>query len=105
VGDRPAKQGAAHVYLLHFSRPLRHARHYIGQTTRADVMERIAEHRAGRGARITREAVAAGIELIVARVWADAPRRYERFLKKQGGARRICPVCKAEAEAAKGSMK
>lgn len=65
----------------------------------------IAEHRAGRGARITREAVAAGIELIVARVWADAPRRYEQTLKNQGGARRICPVCKAEAEEAKGRMK
>ena len=38
------------VYLVHFSEPYRHARHYTGWTT--DLQSRLAEHRAGRGARL-----------------------------------------------------
>ena len=35
------------VYLLHFERSYRHARHYIGFTQNLE--QRLAEHRAGRG--------------------------------------------------------
>ena len=38
------------VYLVHFSEPYRHARHYTGWTV--DLDARLAEHRAGRGARL-----------------------------------------------------
>lgn len=38
------------VYLLHFDRPYRHARHYLGWTPRA-VSERVADHATGNGAR------------------------------------------------------
>jgi hypothetical protein len=37
------------VYLLHFDRPCRHARHYVGWAL--NVKRRLAEHEAGRGAR------------------------------------------------------
>lgn len=88
----PVGQGTRHVYLLCFSRPLGHARHYIGQTDRT-VAERVAEHRSGRGARLTRMAVQAGIELRLARTWNDAPRCFEQRLKNRGGASRVCPLC------------
>jgi predicted GIY-YIG superfamily endonuclease len=88
----PYGQGTRHLYLLHFSRPLAHARHYLGQTDRT-VDERVAEHRAGRGANLTRWAVASGIELVLARVWVDAPRCEEQRLKNRGRLRRLCPVC------------
>ncbi len=35
------------VYLIHLSRPYRHARHYLGWTQNLE--QRLAEHRAGRG--------------------------------------------------------
>jgi predicted GIY-YIG superfamily endonuclease len=38
------------VYLVHFSEPYRHAGHYTGWT--ADLDARLAEHNAGRGARL-----------------------------------------------------
>lgn len=94
----PYGKGTCHVYLLHFSEPLGHAQHYLGQTTRS-VEERVAEHRAGgrAAARICRQAVRAGITLLLARVWVDAPRCEEQRLKNRGGFRRLCPVCRGGA--------
>ncbi|MBZ0268049.1 hypothetical protein K8I85_07830 [bacterium] len=81
-------------YLLHFAEPVGHAQHYVGQTARADVMIRVGEHRAGRGARLTRVAASRGIEIMLARVWENAPRCFEQKLKNRGGLRRLCPVCR-----------
>lgn len=100
--NHPYGCGTRTVYLIHFSRPLAHAAHYIGQTERAGmaaweaVEARLAEHRAGRGAKLTRAAVAAGIELQLAVVWPDAPRCFEQVLKNRGGGARAYPVCLAE---------
>jgi predicted GIY-YIG superfamily endonuclease len=80
------------VYLIHIEPPFRQAGHYVGYTTRDDVMERIAEHVAGRGARLCRHAVAAGSTLVLARVWQDAPRRFEVRLKRTSQ-RMLCPIC------------
>ncbi|MBK9711520.1 MAG: hypothetical protein IPO81_09385 [Kouleothrix sp.] len=85
------------VYLLHFRAPLGNlgnpraqASHYIGW---ADVLdERIAEHRAGRGARITRAAVHAGIDFDVVATWS-APLGFERVLKNKKNAPDFCPIC------------
>jgi len=38
------------VYLLHFDQPYKHARHYVGWAS--NVRRRLAEHEAGRGARL-----------------------------------------------------
>lgn len=78
------------VYLLHFDRPYEHARHYLGWTV--DLPARLAEHAAGRGARLLTVVRAAGIGWALARTW-PGDRHRERQLKRQGGASRRCPLC------------
>ncbi len=78
------------VYLLHFDRPYRHARHYCGWTS--DLPARLAAHRDGRGARLVEVITSAGIGFTVARTWAGNRHR-ERALKRQGGLSRCCPLC------------
>jgi predicted GIY-YIG superfamily endonuclease len=78
------------VYLLHFSQPYQHARHYTGWT--ANLPARLADHQAGRGARLLAVAQDAGITWTVARTWPGTRTR-ERALKRQGGAARRCPLC------------
>ncbi len=85
---RVAVQGE--VYLLHFDRPYRHATHYTGWTE--DLPARLAEHAAGRGARLIAVIQSAGIGWTLARTWPGT-RAYERRLKRQGGASRRCPLC------------
>jgi predicted GIY-YIG superfamily endonuclease len=77
-------------YLLHFSQPYKHARHYSG--TAADLQARLAEHQAGRGSRLLAVVKAAGITWTLARTWPGGRAR-ERQLKNQGGASRRCPEC------------
>ena len=79
------------VYLIHFDPPYRHARHYLGYAD--DISRRVAQHRAGEGARLTQIAVEAGCELILAHVWEGEDRHFERSLKKQKNGPRFCPVC------------
>lgn len=83
------------VYLLHFSRPFKHARHYLGWAD--DIERRVAEHRSGNGraGRLCQVVVAEGIELALARTWEGAGRNEERRLKNRGGASRLCPICRA----------
>lgn len=79
------------VYLIHFERPYRHARHYLGWAAQLDA--RIAHHRAGTGARLLAVVNAAGIGWSVVRVWDPASRTRERQIKRQGGLSRCCPAC------------
>jgi hypothetical protein len=79
------------VYLLHFERPYKHARHYLGHT-RGPVGKRLTEHRKGRGARLLAVVTEAGISFELARTW-EGGRDRERQLKRQGGASRCCPLC------------
>ncbi|MFI7126057.1 hypothetical protein ACIBQ1_10215 [Nonomuraea sp. NPDC050153] len=79
------------VYLLHFDRPYKHARHYIGWTP-GDLNRRLHQHRNGTGARLMQVITAAGIDFVVARIW-DGGRNLERSLKNRGGASRSCPLC------------
>jgi predicted GIY-YIG superfamily endonuclease len=81
------------VYLLHFDRPYRHARHYTGYTT--DLQARLQLHRAGGGARLLQVITRAGIGWTVARTWSGS-RALERRLKRQGGASRRRPICRTE---------
>ena len=79
------------VYLLHFNTPFGHAKHYTGWST--DLPLRLAEHAAGRGARLTEVVAAAGITWTLARTWPNKTRTDERRIKNQGGAARRCPLC------------
>ena len=86
----PGQDGT--VYLLHFSEPYKHARHYIGWAAAGHLDSRIRAHRRGRGARFMAVVKAAGIGFEVARTWKGGRVR-ERQIKRQGGASRCCPVC------------
>ena len=79
-------------YLLHFDRPYRHARHYLGSTTH-HLPRRVARHKAGTGARLIQVITAAGIGFVLVRPWPGGRDR-ERQLKKQGGRSRLSPICK-----------
>lgn len=81
------------VYLLHFSAPIspRHScQHYLGYA--GDLASRLAEHKAGRGARLTQVALERGITWELARTW-QGDRALERQLKNRKGARVLCPIC------------
>jgi len=82
---------AGTVYLLHFDQPYKHARHYVGWTAR-HVTHRLAEHAAGRGARLLAVLREAGIGWQLARLWPGGRAR-ERQIKRQGGHARKCPLC------------
>ncbi len=81
---------AGTVYLLHFDRPYRHARHYCGWTS--NLTARLAEHAVGRGARLLAVITDAGIGWTLARTWPGTRAR-ERQIKRQGGLSRCCPAC------------
>jgi hypothetical protein len=83
------------VYLVHFTEPYRHARHYTGWT--ADLDSRLIEHQAGRGARLLQVITQAGIEWTLARTW-QGTRARNVSSSVRGGASRRCPMCRAERE-------
>ena len=88
---RPGSAGqVGTIYLVHFERRYRHAGHYTGWTD--DLAGRLAEHAAGRGARLLAVVREAGIGWQLARTWSGT-RAHERRLMRRGGASRRCPLC------------
>ena len=80
------------VYLLHFENKLAHAQHYIGSTI--NLRRRIRDHASGASdVNIMKVIKNKGIRFYLARVW-KGDKQTERKLKKQGGACRLCPICK-----------
>ena len=79
------------VYLIHFDRPYRHARHYVGFTT--NLPRRLAEHRTGYGSPLIWAVVEAGIGFRVARLWFNVTRRFERRLHNMQPRWKHCPYC------------
>jgi hypothetical protein len=85
------------VYLLHFAAPLGNpanpraqAAHYLGWALNLE--RRLAQHRTGQGAHITRAAVARGIGFEVVATW-PGDWQLERRLKALKATPRLCPVC------------
>ena len=78
------------VYMLHFDRPYRHAKHYVGWT--ADLLDRLDTHAKGHGARLVAVIWQAGIGFTLIRI-CEGTRRRERAIKNAGGAVRYCPAC------------
>lgn len=90
--SRPAY---SYVYLIHFSEPYKHARHYLGST--CDLEHRLQLHRNGNGARLMEVVTAAGIDFEVCRLWrfetCEQARAYEKKLKHLHSGLRLCPYC------------
>jgi len=78
------------VYLIHFDKPLYHARHYVGFSE--ELFKRLQKHRAGQGAAFMRAIEKHGISWHVSRIW-DGDRAFERMLKDQHNASHLCPMC------------
>lgn len=89
--SRRAGRPGGTVYLIHFDRPFKHARHYTGWTS-GRLEDRLELHRRGQGARLMAVIAEAGIGWQLARTW-EGSRRRERQIKRQGGASRCCPLC------------
>ena len=81
------------VYLLHFSAPLHHARHYLGFTE--SLPDRVAAHRGGRGGRLPAAVIAAGLTFEVARQWTGVTRAFERRAHRLKHGPALCPICSA----------
>lgn len=82
------------VYLLHFAAPiapgLHTCQHYLGT---AEVLDaRLAQHRAGKGARLCQVAKERGIAFYLVRTW-EGGRDLERRLKNRHDGPRLCPIC------------
>lgn len=82
------------VYILHFSQPLAHARHYVGYSSAPEA--RLREHIKTQRQPLVRAALQAGITLTLARVFPGADRNFERRLKNRKHTARYCPVCNPE---------
>src|SRR4051794_35429847 len=92
--SRRGKPQDGYVYLAHFSTNLSHARHYLGFAT--DLAQRMAQHRAGTGARLMEVIKQAGIGWKLVRVW-PGDRGLERRLKRRKNTPpRLCPLCGGE---------
>ena len=80
------------VYLIYFTEKLHYAQHYIG-FVEDDLLKRIAEHKANKGAKLLAAVNDKGIDWKVVRVWRGEDRNFERKLKNNKNAKRFCPVC------------
>lgn len=81
------------VYLIHFDEPYKHARHYMGSTTEANLDARLEHHRNGNGSRLMAAVSSAGISWRVVRIWVG-DKNTERLMKKNGAVGKYCPVCR-----------
>lgn len=83
------------VYLIHFNSPIsdKHTcQHYLGYT-RLSGKKRLATHKAGNGATLTRVANEREIDYKIVRRWQGG-RALERQLKNLKNSPKLCPVCK-----------
>jgi len=91
VQPRPPASGV--VYLLHFDRPYKHAKHYMGYANNLE--RRIERHVRGDGSKLVKAVVEAGIGFKVAKVW-EGTRELERYFKNKKNACKLCPICRGE---------
>lgn len=87
------------VYILHLETPLCHARHYVGFSRDGRTLkERIAHHRDGTArCRFTEVLHERGIGFVLACVFKQGDRTFERKLKNTNHTARYCPICNPHA--------
>jgi predicted GIY-YIG superfamily endonuclease len=78
-------------YLLHFDGSVHGAQHYLGWSV--NIVRRVRLHLGGRGARLVRQALKAGLAIELVRVWPAMSLHEERVLKKRAP-KRYCPRCR-----------
>lgn len=88
------------IYLLHFERPLHHARHYLGWSAGTGE-DRIEAHRAGHASKLTAAVVRAGIKIEVGRIWPEGTREQEHRMKAHSErlcfrTSELCYICRYE---------
>ena len=81
------------IYLVHFQRPYKHARHYLGHCEDGQLTRRLDRHLAGNGSRLMRAVALAGIRVTVTRTWEPGGRDQERELKNRHQMHALCPMC------------
>lgn len=81
------------VYMLHFSKPVGRARHYVGSTFEHLLIRRLHAHAGGRGASLTRAAATAGARLTLVMVQPIFSRSDEYRIKRNGHFKDHCPLC------------
>jgi len=86
-------QKAFQVYLLHFDKPYKKARHYIGIAKSSRLHRRMYEHATLRGSNLTVAALEDGAELLLVRTWQTDDPNVERKFKANGHFNRLCPLC------------
>lgn len=79
------------VYLYHFTKSHKHARHYIGFSE--DVLQRFETHLKGNGNPLVRTVIDSGNTVEFIRFWKGADREFERKLKNRKNAAKLCPIC------------
>lgn len=84
-----------HIYVLHFTQSVSHARHYIGWTVEGGLERRIQEHRSGgaKASPLVRALIERGGDFHVAAV-LPGDRFMERRMKNSKNGSRWCPICK-----------
>jgi predicted GIY-YIG superfamily endonuclease len=84
------------VYLLRFHQPVgsgrKFVKYYLGYCADQRLDQRLAEHRAGQGARLVAAAIQLSIDFELVRLWPNATRQDERRLKRQHNHRRFDPT-------------
>lgn len=82
------------VYLIHFTKKFKHAKHYIGAVNggEPELKKRIFHHRKNTGSRLLRALNLAGINWYVVRTW-DGGFDLEKQLKAKKDSKSLCPIC------------
>lgn len=86
--------GTATIYVLHFTKPIDHRKHYVGYTT--DLDRRLAQHRSGEGAKLVGAVMRSGGNFVLAlalKVPFTRAQSVERYIKTHGSGMHICPLC------------
>jgi hypothetical protein len=90
------------IYVAHFNKPIgpdgdprKQAGHYLGWTPRT-AEQRLADHKAGRGARLTQVANGLGIDYHIVQDW-PGNRDIENQLKLRAP-KRLCPECNLDGK-------
>ena len=80
------------VYILHLNRPHHHAKHYVGFTMNT-VEGRLNHHRRGIGSKFLKAVMGTGNNFELVRIFENADRHFERWVKDQKQTEGFCPVC------------